>query len=284
VRWLEVSVLTSQEAAEAVAAILLELRSGYAEEETPRGVVLRAYLWDGEAAPSQIEAIRRRILSLPDFGLDPSPAEVTVRAVEDEEWAEMWKAHFHPFRVGPFRIRPPWESVECGEDEVEIVLNPGMAFGTGLHESTRLCLHALAESVRGKETVLDIGTGSGILAIAAAKLGAGRVIAVDNDPVSCAVAQENVRRNRVQVEVRCADLFEGTPEQADLITMNITAPVVAEALEPARTHLRSGGVLITSGFVDTDVPDLLERAERVGLVWNQLLAQAEWRALVFIAP
>jgi ribosomal protein L11 methyltransferase len=284
VRWLEVSVLTSREAAEAVGAVLLELRSGYAEEETPRGIVLRAYLWDGEAASSQIEAIRRRIRALPAFGLDPGPAEVTVRAVEDEDWAEAWKAHFHSFRVGPFRIRPPWEPIESAEDDVEIVLNPGMAFGTGLHESTRLCLHALSDYVRGGETVLDIGTGSGILAIAAAKLGAGRVIAVDNDPLSCAVAGENVRHNGVQVEVRCADLFEGNSERADVIVMNITAPVVARALGPARAHLRPAGVLIASGFVDTDVPELLAQAQDVGFLCDRLLAQAEWRALVFVAP
>lgn len=283
-RWLEVSVLTSREAAEAVGAVLLELRSGYAEEETERGVVLRAYLWDGEGAPSQIEAIRQRIRALPAFGLDPGPAEVTVRAVEDEDWAEAWKAHYHAFRVGPFLIRPPWEPVDPAEGEIEIVLNPGMAFGTGLHESTRLCLHALWDSVQGGETVLDIGTGSGILAIAAAKLKAGRVIAVDHDPVSCAIAGENVRRNGVEVEVRCAHLLEGTPERADLIVMNLTAQLVAEALGPARAHLRPGGMLIASGFVDTDVPELLARAEGVGFLCHRLLAQAEWRALALVAP
>lgn len=282
-RWLEVSVLTSEEAAEAVGAILLELRSGYAEERGEGGVVLRAYLPDSEAAPVQIEAIRSRVRALRTFGLDPGNAEVTVRPIEDEDWAEAWKAHFRPHRVGRFRIRPPWQPDEPAEGEIGIVLNPGMAFGTGLHESTRLCLHALGDYVREEDTVLDIGTGSGILAIAAARLGAGRVIAVDHDPVSCAVARENARSNDVCVEVRCADLFSGTPERADVIVMNITAPVIARALPDARAHLRPGGILIASGFVQDDVPGLLARAEGVGFACEELLAQAEWRALVLVA-
>ncbi|MCS7173972.1 MAG: 50S ribosomal protein L11 methyltransferase [Armatimonadetes bacterium] len=273
---------TSREAADAVGARLLDLRSGYVEEETVQGVVLRAYLPEGSSAAAHIEAIRRHLLGLRDFGLDPGPAMVEVREIGETDWAEAWKEHFRPFRVGRFLVRPPWQEATPGEGEIELVLNPGMAFGTGLHPSTRLCLHALEACMRGGETVLDLGTGSGILAVAAAKLGARRVVAVDNDPVACAVAAENARHNRVAVEVRCADLLRGSEERVDVLVMNISAEAVAAVLPEIPSHLSRNGVFIASGFVETDVPGILEGAGRFGLQLDHLLAQAEWRALVFL--
>ncbi len=281
-KWLELEILTSREAADAVGARLLDLRTGYVEEETDRGVRLRTYLPDGPAASTQIEAIRQHVLGLREFGLDPGPAEIAVRELVEADWTETWKAHFRPFRVGRFVIRPPWQEAELREGEIELVLNPGMAFGTGLHPSTRLCLHALEAYVRGGETVLDIGTGSGILALAAAKLGAQRVVAVDNDPVACAVAAENARDNGVEIEVRCADLFPEEIDQVDLIVMNISAEATAAALPRAPAYLARMGVFIASGFVADSVPELVARAADAGFQVDQHLIQAEWHALAFV--
>jgi len=283
-RWLEISVLTSREAADAVGARLLDLRAGYVEEETAQGVLLRTYLPDGPSTAAHLEALRQHVLGLRDFGLDIGPATLTVREVEGTDWTEAWKEHFRPFRVGRFLIRPPWQEADVGEGEIEVVLNPGMAFGTGLHPSTRLCLHALEAHVQGGETVLDLGTGSGILAVAAAKLGARRVLAVDRDPLACAVAAENAQRNRVEVEVRCGDLLAGIEEPVDVLVMNISAAAVAAVLPEVPSRLKRDGVFIASGFVEEDVPKLLEGAARSGFRMEQILAQAEWRALVFAYP
>ena len=279
--WLEVSVWTSSEAKEAVAALLLELASGYAEEDGPDGVRLVAWLPQDRVSARCVEGLQQRVASLSSFGLDPGPGTVRVRRVPAGAWETAWREHFRPFRVGPFVIRPPWHRYRGNPGEVVLVLNPGMAFGTGLHESTRLCLRVLPELVRPGVRVFDVGTGSGILAIAAAKLGA-RVVAVDCDALACRIAQANARRNRVasRVEVRCGDLFEPLEGRARVVLTNITAEVLLRAVPVAASYVEPGGVWVLSGMVAGNLARVLEAAGGCGFRVARVLEEGEWRAAV----
>jgi ribosomal protein L11 methyltransferase len=283
--WLEVSVHTSVEASEAAGAALLELAKGFAEEHTQGGVRLVAHVPDGSVARGCAEAVRQRLHGLRRFGLDPGPAEVEVRRVQVRSWASAYRRHFRPFRVGRFLIRPPWSRRRARPGETVLVMNPGMAFGTGLHESTRLCLRALPEVVRRGAQVADVGTGSGILAVAAAKLGA-RVVAVDCDRLACSVAQANVRANRVggRVRVFAGDLLQPVRGRVDVVVMNITAEVLVRAAPQVRKRLRPGGAWVASGMVDGTVDAVLRAAQKLGLVAERVLADGEWRAVVFRFP
>lgn len=281
VEWLEVSVRTSREAAEAVAAQLLDLAPGYAEEPDGDGVRLVAWLPADSVAHRCAEALEHRVQALRSFGLDPGPAEVQVRRVSSRRWDRAWKGNFRPFRVGRFVIRPPWSPWRRRGRELVLVINPGMAFGTGLHESTRLCLRALPALVRPGCRVFDVGTGSGILAIAAAKLGA-EVVAVDCDDLACRVAEANARRNRVsrRVQVRCGDLFEPLKGRADVVLTNISAEVLLRALPRAAAYLEPGGAWVVSGMVAGNAPAVLEAARGWGFRVERELEEGEWRAAV----
>ncbi len=283
--WLEVSVWTSLEAKEAVAALLLELTSGYAEEDGPEGVRLVAWLPQDPVSDRGVEALQQRVAALTSFGLDPGPGTVRVRRVPRGAWETAWRKHFRPFGVGPFVIRPPWHPYRGAPGEVVLVLNPGMAFGTGLHESTRLCLGALPEVVRPGVRVFDVGTGSGILAIAAAKLGAS-VVAVDCDGLACRIAQANVRENRVasRVQVRCGDLFEPLEGRAQVLLTNITAEVLLRAAPVAASYLEPEGAWVLSGMVAGNAGRVLEAAVESGFRVKRVLEEGEWRAAVLRAP
>lgn len=283
--WLEVSVRTSVEASEAAAAALLELAAGLVEERTEGGVRLVAHVPDGPVGRQAARALRERLRALRGFGLDPGPAAVQLRRVWTRSWASAYRRHFRPFRVGRFLVRPPWSRRRARPGEVVVVINPGMAFGTGLHESTRLCLRALPEVVRRGARVADVGTGSGILAVAAAKLGA-RVVAVDNDRLACSVATANVRSNRVQdrVHVCRGDLLRPVRGQVDAVLMNITAETLVRAAPQVYRHLRPGGAWVASGMVDGTLDTVLRAAQELGFVAERILADGEWRAVVFRLP
>ena len=180
-----------------------------------------------------LRGIRARVRGLRAFGLEPGPVRVSHRAMAARRWATAWRRHVRPVRVGRLFVRPSWVRTPAPARSLVIEIDPGMAFGTGLHPSTRLCLRALLRAVpvaRGRpaRVVFDVGTGSGILAIAAARLGAGRVLAVDDDPIAVAVARENVRRNGVASRVRIArgDGLDRAAGRAHVIVANIVADVI----------------------------------------------------------
>jgi ribosomal protein L11 methyltransferase len=208
--------------------------------------VVKAYLVYDKAARFKVRRVKEAIGRLRTFGLGPV-GEVHIRRIADEDWLEAWKAQFKPMRIGPFLVRPSWTEVTPGA-ETTIVLDPGMAFGTGLHPTTHQCLEAVGErNVEGR-SVLDVGTGSGILAIGAAKRGARPVVAVDNDPLAVRAATENAARNDVRVDVRygsAADV-EGA---YDLVLANLVADVLVTIAADLRARVALGGTLITAGIV-----------------------------------
>lgn len=287
-KWLEITVTTASPAAEAVANILFESRSvGIEEMHAGAGALrLRGYLPVGPSTAVTVEAIRARVFSLPEFGLDIGPASIETAEVDDEGWADAWKAHFRPFTVGRrLWITPTWDRTPPPAGAVVIELDPGMAFGSGLHPSTQMCLEVLDQRLRPGDAILDVGAGSGILSIAAAKLGASRVLAIDADPVAVAVARANVARNDLAALVRVqeGDLLAGVRDAADLLVANLTVDLHLIFLPTARPHLAPGGVLAASGITENRAQDVEAAARATGLATVQTLRSAEWRCLVLAA-
>lgn len=255
-RWLEIAVESHPEAVEAVSEILD--RVGYngiavdipLDDGSPH--LVKAYLVYDHAAKIKVRRVKEAIGRLRAFGLGPV-GEVAVRRIADEDWLESWKSQFTPVEIGRFFVRPSW-SAAPGRG-VEIVLDPGMAFGTGLHPTTRQCLEAVGEMDLAGRSVLDVGTGSGILAIGAAKGGAARVVGVDVDPLAVRAATENAQRNGVRVEVRegsAADV-EGA---FDVVLANLVADVLVAIATDLRARVGPHGTLVCAGIVQ-------EKEERV---------------------
>lgn len=285
--WLEVTVTTAPPAVEAIADIFLEARSGgVAETSLPSGLVrLRGYLPVGPATRVTLLAIRRRIRALPACGLDAGPARLRTREIDGAGWAEAWKDYFRPFAVGRLWIAPTWDRTPPPPGSAAIRLDPGLAFGSGLHPSTRLCLEVLAGHLRGGEVVFDVGTGSGILAIAAARLGAARVLAIDVDPVAVKVAGTNVAHNAAgdRVTVRKGDMLRGVKGRAHLITANLTADLHLALLPAARPRLRPAGILAASGIAQDRLPAVRSAARAAGFAIAATRRRGEWRCLVLAA-
>ena len=234
---------------------------------------------------SRRRALRRRLDSLV---LSAPLAPLRYAPVRTTDWSEEWKRFFHVLRVGRLVVQPSWERAETRPDDLIIDLDPGKAFGTGQHETTRLCLAALEAHLRPGMRVLDVGTGSGILAIAAVLLGAPHVDAVDIDAEAVEVARANVARNGVSERITLAagSLGAAWPwaeaPRADLVVANISS-IAAVALLPAcAAALPAGGLWIGSGFIESAAPSIDEAVRAAGLRSLVTTAEADWRCLVAV--
>lgn len=252
----------------------------FAYDVEPDDALVRAFL----PAPLTTQArrvLRRRLAALPLR--DPLP-RLRYRPVEDLDWSEMWRQHFTTLRVGRLLVHPSWEPVEGGA--LAISLDPGRAFGTGQHATTQLCLAAIERACAPGDVVLDVGTGSGILALAAARLGASHVDAIDTDPDAVESAKENARRNGLEGSVRISrgSLGHGQAreEQYDLVVANISAAVVCELLPAIARALRPAGRAIVSGFMTDRAREVTAAARSAGLVEPAVEADedGEWCAVV----
>jgi len=306
--WLELSVAADIEAVEAVSEILGRVAPGGTSVEpgfelTDEGLgarvdatkpaIVRAYIpaRDERASARAVAVASEALGHLQAFGLRPI-GELTTRIVHEADWAEAWKAHFPVLRVGRrLVIRPTWRRHRRQPDDVVLALDPGMAFGTGLHPTTRLCL-AGVETIADRglidgARVLDVGCGSGILAIAAAKLGASEILGVDTDPIAIEATDANAARNRVGggsrgrrsvVRARVGSLPSGEPP-FDVVLANLIAGLLVTLAEQLRDEVRPGGVLLASGiFIDRE-PDVRSAFESVGLEVRDRSAEGEWVAL-----
>ncbi len=294
--WLEVSVVTDGEAAEAVAEALRPFATGQSVVLEQAGdphdldpyalepeVTVKIYLSAAEDTP----AVRHRIAEvLYHLGrLYPIPAP-TFRKLEDKDWAHAWKEHYHPFRVGRrIWIQPSWIAGAAPEnDDITLVLDPGMAFGTGLHPTTQMCLQAVERLVRPDWRVLDVGTGSGILAIAAAKLGAARVLGIDNDAQAVSAAKANVEQNRVDetVTITAGTLAAISPGTWDLVLVNILAPVILTLLKEQQllAHVAPAGHLVLSGIIDQQLSDVIQAVHAAGGQIVETITVRDWVTLI----
>lgn len=244
----------------------------------------------GPLTPSERRGLRRRLTRM---RLTAPLERIRYRAVRDQDWAEEWKRFFTVQHVGRrIVIRPSWETYEPEADEVVIDLDPGTAFGTGQHQTTRLCLAALEQYVRPGATVLDVGTGSGILAIAAALLGADQVRACDTDANAVVAAEANVARNGVAAVVECITGSLGSdwpwPDaaeaSADLVVANISSLALVALMPQIAAALPPGGCFIGSGFIDSGRPAVEAATRAGGLVTAEVLTDGEWRCLIATKP
>lgn len=213
--------------------------------------------------------------------------ELEQRVIEEEDWERAWQVHFKTRRLtSRIVVRPPWEEYTPASDDVVLTIYPGMAFGTGRHPSTWLCLRALEEAAREWNVevapqVLDVGTGTGILGLAAAHFGA-KVLAIDLDPEALAAARDNIKLNDLQDQVRADDIpLSAIRQQFDLILGNLTAPDLVSLAESLAGRLRPSGQLIISGFLSSDLQKLQQRFSAQGLTYVKTHQKDEWIALVF---
>lgn len=305
-QWAEVSVDTSHEAMDLVSEILQELGAAGVVIEDPAllNEYIRSGLWDytdlkeseetevvrvkaywalDEELEGKLQRFAARLDDLTAHGIDKGAGAVSWKAVADEDWAETWKEFFHTEKIGARTvIKPTWEEYEAKAGEIVVELDPGAAFGTGQHATTSLCIRALEDLVRPGMTVFDVGTGSGVLAIVAAKLGAKRVEAVDFDPVAVRVARENVRQNGAEDVVRTerSDLLKSVAGKADLIIANIIADIIVRLFGEVKGSLAAGGTMLLSGIIEDRLPDVVEAAAQHGFAVEKIEQEKGWAAVI----
>lgn len=278
--WLEIGLRVDAESAEAISELFSQYGEGGAVVEVSPDeplVTVKTFV------PAQDERLKSLYEALWHLGqIRPLP-EPQVRELQEEEWAEGWKAHYEPQHIGRrLVVCPSWQSY-ASDGEVVITLDPGMAFGTGLHPTTRMCLEALEEHLSRGARVLDIGTGSGILAIAAAKLGASNVLALDTDPLAVKIAKDNVLANGVRgvVEVREGSLEMAKGSLFDLIVVNILARTIAELIEKGLLdHLKREGLLIAAGIMASEEEEARNTLREGGLKGLSRLRKGDWVTLI----
>ncbi len=296
-RWIEVTLRVDGEAAEATAELLQKY--GYQgvaiehegippdkldEDEVPppTQLAVRAYIPDDHRAEDTKKRLEEALAYMNMMYPMPTP---TYKFVEEADWAEAWKAHYHPLRVGRrLLIRPLWTEAEIQPDDVVVALDPGMAFGTGTHPTTQLCMEMLEDVIQPGARVLDLGSGSGILAIAAAKLGASHVLALDNDPVAVEAAQTNVEQNGVAdtitVQEGSLETVVTSARRFDLILVNILERIIIQMCDQ---HLgdvvRPGGIGVFSGIIEDQAADVEAALRKTGLEPVARRQQGDWVAI-----
>ena len=238
-------------------------------------VIIHLYL---EPGASQVETLALIAARMEAAGI---PYTVETEGVEQEDWQNGWRKYYHPMDIGKrLAIVPSWQ--EYDTDRVKLILDPGLAFGTGGHETTSLCLEALDERVIGGERVLDIGTGSGILAIAALKLGAGSAEGVDIDPVAVRTAGENAALNGVadKLTVLVGDLSDKASGRYDIITANIVANAIISLAPAVPGLMAENATFIASGIIDSRKDEVIAGLEKAGLSVVEVKEKRGWECIV----
>lgn len=295
-RWLELSVTADVEAVEAVSEILGRVAEGtavhptalirdpedelVAREDAMAPYVISAHVPDDPAAAGRIESTERALWHLQAFGLRAVGA-LRVRPVDDADWTDAWKVHYVPQRVGRVVIVPSWIDEAEVEGEARIRLDPGMAFGTGLHPTTRGCLALLQEVEPMPADVLDVGCGSGILALAALALGADRAVGLDTDPLAVEATRTNAERNGVadRLTVTPGTLADVADHRYPLVLANLVASVLVAMAPRLAAHVAAGGTLLASGIIEPRADEVIAALSAVGLRVVTRRHDGEWVSL-----
>ncbi len=238
--------------------------------------LIHVYIKQEKAALECVEFIKARL------NAENIEHEITIVGVNEEDWANNWKQYYHTQRIGKrIVVTPSWEEYTPSGDDVQMRLDPGMAFGTGTHDTTRLCLELLEECVTPETRILDVGTGSGILSVGGVLLGAPSALGVDIDPVAVKVANENAEINEVtdKTEFVCGDLTDKVHGKFEIVTANIVADVIIRLLGTVKNYLLKGGVLIVSGIIDTRADEVENACHEAGFVTEKRLEHGGWVAI-----
>ena len=305
--WIEVRVITKSEALEPISGIFYSLDCKGVAIEDPEDIlgreqgpltwdfadinvlehkgkvaVVKAYFAEEDNIEDVLAYVKERLSELKEMGLDLGEAKVEHEKMHEEDWANTWKQYYKPSKVGEkIVVKPIWEEYEAKDGELVVDLDPGMAFGTGTHETTRMCIQALERYVKEESTVFDVGCGSGILAIAAAKLGAKLAVGVDLDPVAVESSIENVGYNNLNnIEIIHGNLVEVIDGKADIVVANILAEIICILTDDVKRVLKDGGVFITSGIIHDRVDMVCEKLEATGFEVIEKNRDGEWNCIV----
>ena len=305
--WIEVRVITKSEALEPVSGIFYSLDCKGVAIEDPEDIlgreqgpltwdfadinvlehkgkfaVVKAYFAEEDNIEEILGYVNEKLVELKEMGIDLGEAKVEHEKMYEEDWANTWKQYYKPSKVGEkIVVKPIWEEYEQKEGELVVNLDPGMAFGTGTHETTRMCIQALEKYVKEESTVFDVGCGSGILAIAAAKLGAKLDVGVDLDPVAVESSIENVGYNNLNnIEILHGNLVEVIDGKSDIVVANILAEIICILTDDVKRVMKDGGVFITSGIIHDRVDMVCEKLEATGFEVIEKNRDGEWNCIV----
>ena len=306
-KWCEVSIQTSHEATEIIAEIFRDLGAGGVVIEDPElvndyitsgkwdytdipiateteVVTEKAYLVVNGELEGRLQTFKQEIKALGERGVNIAPAIITTAELQDEDWSDTWKQYFHTEKPGDrVVIKPTWEEYEAKEDEVVIELDPGAAFGTGTHATTSMCIKELETLVKPDDVVFDIGTGSGILSIISAKLGARDIQAVDYDDSVLKIVEENLEQNHVEniVSVAQSDLMQNVHGKANLVIANIIADIIIRLFPQLDEHLEPNGTLLTSGIIEDRIDDVINAGQKNGFAVVKCKENKGWACITF---
>ena len=306
--WLELIVHTTTEGTDPVSDILMEAgasgtmiedRADIPDPDKPHGiweiidpkllenmpedVLVHAWFEENPSLPSLVESLRNRLSEMGRSAQNFGSLQLELRSVNDQSWTDVWKKYFKPFYAADHLVvKPTWEPFDPAPGDRVIEIDPGMAFGSGTHETTGMCLSMLEEVISGGEEVIDVGTGSGILAIGAALLGAGRVLATDIDPDAVRVAAENVRNNHVDhiVSVTQGNLLDHVSTVCDICVANIISDVIISFAAPLMPHIRPGGLFLCSGIVSVRADEVAQALTDAGYEILRKQTRGEWTAFM----
>jgi len=308
-KWIEIKVITTSEALEPVSGIFYSMDCKGVAIEDPEDILNREQgplTWDfadinileygGKAAsikayfseddnPSTIvDYIEEKLKIIKESGINIGEGKVLYAVVKEEDWANNWKKYYKPTKIGKhIVVKPIWENYSNKDNELVIELDPGMAFGTGTHETTRMCVEALEKNVEANSVVYDIGTGSGILAIAAAKLGAKEVLGVDLDPVAVDSAVQNVQHNKLNnIKIIEGNLVEVVEGKAAIVVANIIAEIICILIDDVKKVLKTGGLFISSGIIHERREMVIDKLENSGFQVLEVNKDGEWNCITAI--
>lgn len=246
------------------------------------GIIIKGYLEEEDDVVEKIDFIKEKIHGLPRYDLDIRDTEVEINTIEETDWNQEWKKHFKPFPVGKnFLIKPSWEEIDEDTERKIIEIDPGMAFGTGTHATTLMCLEALENYLKEEDLVYDIGTGSGILAIAAGKLGANS-IGIDIDEDSVRTAKDNVKLNKCadSVKIIKGNLLNKAMDKADIIISNIIADAIINMSGNLNKFLKDSGIFIASGILENKKEEVIQALKANKFEILETSVMDEWLCIV----